>query len=1013
MHLHRLTFRALGPFAGEHTIDLAALGSSGIFLLEGPTGAGKSTIIDAIVFALYGKVASEHASEDRLRSGHADPQAETFVDLVLETGSGVYRVRRTPRFERPKRSGSGTTTQQASVRLWRLTSADRPDDGELMSQRLDEAGAELQRIVGLDRRQFVQTVVLPQGEFASFLRAAPEDRRGLLQKVFGTEVYEQLQQRLERMRADAARAGESARQAVHRAVARYVGAADLDPDAAEGLRAAGPDAGDPSGLIELIDVQTAAIEHRAADAERTAASAAARQATAQRELDQARNRVAALRRRARLRVEHAELEARAEEHLADRARLTVAHRARAVQPLVAGADQAERTVRAATDAVVRARAAAPADLHGQVEEAAEPELQRKILGVERDRCTAVVATLARLVELEAALPGRRAVLARDEAERDTQRTEHARLTSALAARPEERTVLTEQVADQQRLAGGLELARQRHEAAGDRLSAATDVERLIGEVDAAETAVRRAAEQAAAAVRGAGELQFARIAGIAGELAAGLRPGDPCPVCGGTDHPVPVSRDPRGVTPEDLAAAEEHRTRADEALTEARARLTMLTERLTGRRAAAGGLDVAAATEQAERLREGVAEAERAAELLVTSREELDAFDAETDALGRRVLELAATLATRDAAIKEQRAQIGRDAAEVDAAREDAVSVADRSSELTERVRLVDAWSGALSALEVALDRSATRAEELAEALAAHEFADVTAVADAVLGEEALTALDRRVNEHEAAVARVTAGLADPELGSVADLPDDAVIDLDSLLAAHTTLAREASDAVAEAARLRQRATSASAAAAEVDHACAESAEVLERAAPVTRMADLAAAGGSENARRVTLATYVLMRRFEDVVAAANARLVTMSSGQFELVRSDDREDVRARRTGLAMKVVDHHTGTARDPRTLSGGETFYVSLCLALGLADVVAAEAGGIDLGTLFIDEGFGTLDADTLDVVLTELGRLRDGGRTVGVVSHVDALKQSVAERIEVRRCADGSSTLTVRA
>src|SRR5690606_26472161 len=149
---------------------------------------------------------------------------------VFETGSGVYRVRRTPKFERPKRSGTGTTTQQASVRLWRLGSADRPDDGELLSQRMDEAGAELQQIVGLDRRQFVQTVVLPQGEFASFLRAAPEDRRGLLQKVFGTEVYEQLQQRLERMRAEAGRAGEAARQEVQRAVARYIGATDLAPD---------------------------------------------------------------------------------------------------------------------------------------------------------------------------------------------------------------------------------------------------------------------------------------------------------------------------------------------------------------------------------------------------------------------------------------------------------------------------------------------------------------------------------------------------------------------------------------------------------------------------------------------------------------------------------------------------------------------------------------------------------------------------------------------------------------
>lgn len=146
-------------------------------------------------------------------------------------------------------------------------------------------------------------------------------------------------------------------------------------------------------------------------------------------------------------------------------------------------------------------------------------------------------------------------------------------------------------------------------------------------------------------------------------------------------------------------------------------------------------------------------------------------------------------------------------------------------------------------------------------------------------------------------------------------------------------------------------------------------------------------------------------------MAAANERLREMSDGRYELERSDEREDVRSRRTGLAMRVLDHTTGSARDPRTLSGGETFYVALCLALGMADVVTAEAGGVELGTLFIDEGFGSLDPHTLDAVLAELGRLRAGGRVVGVVSHVEALKQAVAERIEVRRRADGSSTLTV--
>ena len=178
-------------------------------------------------------------------------------------------------------------------------------------------------------------------------------------------------------------------------------------------------------------------------------------------------------------------------------------------------------------------------------------------------------------------------------------------------------------------------------------------------------------------------------------------------------------------------------------------------------------------------------------------------------------------------------------------------------------------------------------------------------------------------------------------------------------------------------------------------------------------MANLAGASTADNSRALTLATYVLARRFDDLVQAANARLVTMSDGRYALLHSERREDVSTRKKGLALAVMDYRTGVARDPRTLSGGETFYVALCLALGLADVVTAEAGGIDLGTLFVDEGFGSLDPESLDVVLAELSRLRDGGRVVGVVSHVETMKTAIAERIEVRRRPDGSSTLTVRA
>jgi exonuclease SbcC len=195
---------------------------------------------------------------------------------------------------------------------------------------------------------------------------------------------------------------------------------------------------------------------------------------------------------------------------------------------------------------------------------------------------------------------------------------------------------------------------------------------------------------------------------------------------------------------------------------------------------------------------------------------------------------------------------------------------------------------------------------------------------------------------------------------------------------------------------------------AELDQAEDDADRRAEQTDPVLRLAALAR--GMDGHRRMTLTTYVLRRWFEQVVQAANVRLAAMSAARYELVRTDE-GDRKNQRTGLTLSVIDRHTGEARSPRSLSGGETFYTSLALALGLADVVRAEAGGVELDTLFIDEGFGSLDADTLDQVMTVIDDLRDRGRAVGIVSHVADLKDRVYERLEVRRRPDGSSTTRV--
>lgn len=997
MHLHRLSLQAIGPFPGCHTVDVAELGASGLFLLEGPTGSGKSTLIDAVVFALYGKVASAGASEDRLRSAHAGPEVESWVELVLETGVGIYRVRRTPPYLRPKQRGTGTTLQQASARLWRLTS---PDDavGELVSSRIDEVGLELQRVVGLDRTQFAQTVVLPQGEFAGFLRAEPEARRGLLQKVFGTEVYERVQQRLADLRAQAARDVAAARREADLALARFVGAAAPEPgDALHELDA--PDAVGPAELLvaeltaEAVDADSAA---RAATSDRSAAAA---------ELDARRRLLDAVRRRARLRAEQAALAAAADRHAADLRRWQAGVRADRLWPTVTAAERARVAVRDAAETVA-ARAAAAAPALREVVGSGDPEVQLKALRVEHEVTSAARGALARAVELEAGLAERRDALAHRRAATRAARDAVAQAETVLAEVPVERAALVQELAAARELAAGAGQAEARLGGSRLRLAAAREADALAAEVAAAEAVVTRCSEVALGAARTVLAAREARIAGLAGELAASLVPGEPCAVCGSTVHPGPAQRPGGDVA--DVAAAEEQQAAADGDLTEAATALGVLRARHEDRSAAADGTVEGLTALVAEAAGE-LARAEAAAVRVTELDTALQHLDARVRAAEQRCADERARLAAQEARLTAEAERLDADETEVLSAADGEPSVAARAHRLEVHLGQVDAWRDALSALVAAQERAEHTERELAAALVAEATSEAEVRADRMPAAE-LAAVRRTLDAHSAAVGRVESALADPDL---AEVPEVAEEDVD-VSAAEAVLAE--AEAVLRAASGRAASAAERAAAARREHeALAAAARALATAAadagPVTRMADLAAASTSENG--LSLATYVLARRFEDLIEAANARLATMSDGRYALERSEEREDVRSRRTGLAMRVLDHATGRSRDPRTLSGGETFYVSLCLALGLADVVTAEAGGVDLGTLLIDEGFGSLDGETLEVVLAELGRLRDGGRVVGVVSHVDSMRSAIAERIEVRRRPDGTSTLTVRA
>ncbi len=1003
MYLHRLELRAIGPYPELVSIDFAALAASGVFLLEGPTGSGKSTIIDAVVFALYGGLAGEGSTHDRLHSQHADPGVEPFVELVFETGAGVYRVRRTPQYDRPKQRGAGTVRQQASAQLFRLAN---PGDavGEPVSSRIPEIGLEVARVVGLDRAQFLQTVVLPQGEFARFLRAPGEDRRKLLQSLFGTQVYDRTADELAARRREVQAEVESADARVRDALNRFA-------------QAAGDTEADEASVPATLDALRGRAEETAA--RRTEAVAAAERAR-KHEHDVAA-RLEARTRRAALLERRRALDDGAARVEAARDRLAVADRAARVTTPADGLDaarvRADEHHRRALD--LRTRLGVPTDVD--------------VVARHAD-LTACAAAVRHLVAVEATLDDRRRARTAAAARAALLVDRVAELDRALEARPAGRAALVEE-------------ARTAATAAGDAEAARAEVERLrrvradLDARDAAVAAVRRAEQtvadrrvRAEELLRAEQALRARRIAGLAGELGAALLPGDPCPVCGAHEHPdVAVPQDDHPDAAAVDAAADATRS-ADGALAEAATVLAVERAELERLRAAVGDTDADALASQAAAAAARVDAARAAAVRVAEVEQRRLAHDDETRALEREHHTVQAEHAVLVATSAAEGERLDHDTAAVTDARLRAASLAaspwaaahddDRAPDdrsLAQTVRQLDDLAARAVEVTAAEAQAATAAQtvvertgEVAHALAEQGFDAVDAARAALLPPERATALQAEVAAAERERAVVDAGLAEPAVVAAADDLDagpDAPLDLEAARAAHVAAAGLADEAVRAAVSASDRAEAAAGCAAEVARAVRARDDTSARSRAIVRLADVANGVTAVNPSGITLGTYVLMRRFEDVVAAANDRLRGMLGGRFTLETSDEREaGSRARRTGLALAVHDHTTDTRRAPGSLSGGETFTVSLCLALGLADVVQAEAGGVSLGTLFVDEGFGTLDPETLDDVIGQLARLTAGGRQVGIVSHVEELKQRIPERIAVRRTAAGGSRVT---
>ena len=929
----RLTLSAFGPYAAQTTLGLEKLGKGGLYLITGDTGAGKTTLFDAITYALYDHSSSGIREGSMLRCKYADDKTPTFVELEFEVHGVRYTVRRNPEYQRPKARGEGMTTEKADATLT------YPDDRPPVTKAKDVTAA-VQEIIGLDYNQFSQIVLIAQGQFTKLLNASTEERSRIFRKLFRTQRYAQLQERLQ-AEASALNQQRTAQNAKLDSLLGGLQFAPDDPDA-EALRTLCAQTV-PETALALLDAltarQAAALEEAgtalhtteaqldtvqqqlgaAAQAQRLAQQLAARQA----ELAAAKPALDAAR-------------AEADRHAGDAVQLdALTAQVTQAQSALAAYDALDTLCRQQTEARDAARLAA-AQAHKR-----------------RTQLDSLNAALAAAETELAAL-----------ADADTRLLALQNRSAQLTQRGEALAKLEQRLADCQRQAKAAHKAQESYRAA----AAAQD-----------EARARRDA------------LERAFLDAQAGLLAESLTEGVPCPVCGSTHHPARALLPHTAPTQTQVEAARQSAAEAD---------------RQAQNASAAAQSALAAANEAKTSLR-------RDAETLLPER-----FTTPEGTVPLTFALMTNVLAEEAAALQTEQADCAAQCRQADAdCRRKAQLESDRQAKTRQRPALEQAAAEAdrsAAAQTASADALEGQIAERRAALPYPRRADAQAALDKLEADRRAlrTGMDtaqRKLKQAEQAVAAAEAAveaLTAQQTAAQKDLPACSAEELTAqqaeLTAARETLRSREKQLSAQL--LPNRKTAAQ------YRAAAEARQTLEsRWQWVSALA--ATAGGTLTSKqKIKLEAYIQMNYLDRILRYANTRLMQMTAGQYELERIGA-ENQRSQ-SGLDLGVIDHYNGTRRSVKTLSGGESFKASLALALGLSDEVQSSAGGIRLDTLFLDEGFGSLDEESLELAIRVLSGLTEGDRLVGIISHVGALKDRIDRQVVVHKARTGGSTVELR-
>ena len=962
----KLTISAFGPYAGEERLDMEALGDRGLYLITGDTGAGKTTIFDAIAFALYGSASGDGRRPRMLRSKYAAAGTKTFVDMEFVYNGKAYRLRRNPEYVRAKQKGSGETKEKPDAELH------MPDGSLVTGDRAVTAAVE--ELVGLNREQFSQIAMLAQGSFSRLLSGKTEDRGAIFREIFGTRPYQAFQERVK----EQARNLYGRYQEGRSSILQYSAGVAAGSPEEEMARRWEEVKGEPGeAMAEILNQLIEADEAKEA-------AAASETGRLQRQIEELGEQAGGLKSaiQAREELDEAERSLSLKEPLAQAA-------------LKAYEEEKKRQEANPALAQEIGRLEEVLGLYGQYASLAKQEQA----GLRAEQSYAAQEEKARA-------EGERLRADLEEGRRQLEALENLESELQAAAREGER------LEENRRRIAGYSQALRDYEKEEKRLKEARD-------------AYGRAADAYEAAEQSYGRMYREFLDNQAGVLAASLKEGEPCPVCGSRTHPCPAAP-----PQESAVVTEEALDRAAGLRDNARARASQASVQ-AGQ--LAGGLDARYRTMRADIEEEvkGWKESWRERLSAASQKESEAAGEDPLSPSRQRFLEVwrellgqigAALDAREETARRERRRLEGElrrkaELKEQDRRLEQKIEAARQRREEAEKGRVQERTRQASvrGQMEEIKRRLPEEGREAAEARIQEKKAELDARQRALADAEGRsTALSQETAKLKSRVSTLKEQLRKQgeELRiAPAEMPLE---ELRAQLAWMDGRRQEAREQLAarekENNAIHHRLETNRAAQRGIAAREQEIEEIGRQWAWVKALSDTVS-GEVSKKERITFEAYAQMAYFERIIARANTRFMIMSGGRYELKRCTE-EDNRGK-SGLGLSVIDHYNGTERSVKTLSGGESFLASLSLALGLSDEIQAFAGGIRLDTMFVDEGFGSLDEEALDLAVRALGSLAEGRRLVGIISHVQELKGRIDRQVVVAKDGRGGSHAEVRA